>query len=87
MSLEYQIIPTFSENPPDSPDVTEFDRQHFKIYLFLLDASDKGSDWRTSYQEAFDDNPDTNAEKSQAIYQSYLKRAKWMTANGYLQLL
>jgi len=67
--------------------VTEYDRRHFKVYLLLLDASDKGIDWRASYKDAFNDNPDINPEKSKAIYQSHLKRAKWMTTNGYLQLL
>jgi len=67
--------------------VTEYDRRHFKVYLLLLDASDNGIDWRVSYKDAFDDNPNNNPEKSQTIYQTHLKRAKWMTTNGYLQLL
>ncbi|MCF6328109.1 MAG: DUF2285 domain-containing protein [Devosiaceae bacterium] len=67
--------------------MTEYDRQHFRVYLFLLDASDKGIDWRVSYKEAFDNDPDINPEKSKAIYQAHLKRAKWMTTAGYQQLL
>jgi len=35
-------------------------------HLILL-APDKGIDWRTSYKEVFDHNPDINPEKSQAI--------------------
>ena len=77
----------FLEYPPQDEEVTSYDRQHLDIYLLLLKAEEQGADWKVSYKKIFDDEPDNNLAQPHIIYQSHLKRARWMTTHGFKFLL
>ncbi len=36
----------FLDAPPDSADLTDYDREHMKLYMRVLDAATDGADWR-----------------------------------------
>ena len=40
------MIEPFDETAPTSDELTEYDREHIKLYARLLDAADDGADWR-----------------------------------------
>jgi len=74
------------EFPPESEIVTDYDRQCFKLYVTLLDADASGEEWPDAYKRIFEKSAIQNHERSFRQYQAHLKRAKWMTTNGYQQL-
>ncbi|MCP4098767.1 MAG: hypothetical protein GY748_21265 [Planctomycetaceae bacterium] len=66
----------YREHPPDSDTVTAYDRQCFQLYIMLIDADASGTKWQETYREAF----------SLEVGEDH-KRAQWMMAAGYTQLL
>ena len=79
--------PKPKEYPPESEVVTAYDRQCFKLYLMLLDADAAGVDWIDTYRKIFMNCEENNKRNAYEHYHAHLKRAKWMTTTGYLQLL
>lgn len=78
----------FSQRPPDSDTVTDYDRAHFKLYIALLDASMHEASWIDAYTTVFGDCPPADRfEAAKAFYESHLQRARWMTVSGYQRLL
>ncbi len=75
------------EYPPDSESVTIYDRRCFKLYAMLLEADANDVEWLKIYRELFENREDNNTESAYRHYQAHLRRAKWMTTTGYLQLL
>jgi len=53
----------------------------------LLDADASGEEWSDGYKRIFEKSAIQNHERSFQKYQGHLKRSKWMTTYGYLQLL
>jgi len=45
--------PLLLDAPPESDQLTEYDRAHFTTYLFLLDWSAGGGDWRKAAEQIF----------------------------------
>lgn len=64
--------------------LTDFDRQHFGDYLFVLDAVAAGFGWKHIASELWGPTPPL---KAKSIVQDYLRRARWMTTTGYKLLL
>jgi len=81
------MIPKPEEYPPESEIVTAYDRRCFKLYIILLDADAAGVEWLDTYKGIFENYEENNKSRAYRHYHAHLKRAKWMTANGYLQLL
>lgn len=77
----------FLDAPPDSADLTEYDRAHIKIYMRLLDAAADGADWREAVSILFKLDPSSDPERARHIHDTHLARARWMTEQGYRQLL
>ncbi len=81
------MAPETEEFPPESETVTAYDRQCFKLYITLLDADASGEEWSDAYKRIFGKSAIQNHKRAFKHYQAHLKRAKWMTTTGYLQLL
>lgn len=79
--------PPFEDRAPAEDRITAYDERHFVTYLRLLDAADEGADWREVASIVFGLNAEVDAEHARSVHDSHLKRARWMTEQGYRQLL
>lgn len=79
--------PDFRDEPPDGPKLTDYDRTHVKLYMRLLDAEADGADWREVVALLFRLDPDDDPKRARHLHASHLSRARWVTDQGYQQLL
>ena len=79
--------PHFEDRAPTDDRITVYDERHFVTYLRLLDADDEGADWREVVQIIFGIDAGIDPGRAQAVHDSHLERARWMTKHGYRQLL
>jgi len=77
----------FLDQPPTDARLTDYDRAHLATYLRLLDAESEGAPWEEVAQVIFGIDPKTDALRAQAVYETHLARAHWMTNNGYRDLI
>jgi len=75
------------EAAPTTPVVTGYDDAHAITYLRLLDADAAGADWRGVARIVLNIDPDQEPERAHRVWKSHLDRAKWMTREGYKQLI
>ena len=86
MSLTGSNHPT-AEQVPWSEHLTDYDRTHFDIYLRLLDAAAEGADEDEIMRIVLNVDPAKEPERARRMFESHLKRARWMTETGYKDLL
>lgn len=77
----------FLDAPPDSAELTAYDRSHMKLYMRVLDAATDGADWREAVAVIFGIDPEAEPDRARRVHDSHLARARWMTEHGYRQLL
>lgn len=77
----------FLDEPPAENRLTDYDRAHLVTYLRLLDAESEAADWQEAVHVIFGIDPKREHERAARIHASHLARARWMTANGYRDLL
>lgn len=77
----------FLDAPPESSEITQYDREHMKLYMRILDAASEGADWREVVTVLFDLDPDADPGRARTVHDSHLSRARWMTTNGYRLLV
>ena len=82
-----QATQAFLDEPPFSEALTSYDREHMKLYMRLLDANRDGADWREAVSVLFGIDPEREPERAQLVHASHLARARWMTEQGYRQLV
>lgn len=70
--------------PTHARTITEFDRTHGHVYLFVLDAEAAGHGWEFMADQIWDGE---QPEDAKTIIGDFLKRARWMTTTGYKLLL
>lgn len=75
------------QTPPNCNSITGYDREHFAIYLRLLDAIATNVDWRVCAQQILGLDVDADASAARALFDANLARAIWMTKSGYKDLL
>lgn len=75
------------EMAPTAAHLTDYDRQHLKTYLRLLDAADDGADWREVAVLVLGLDIAADPDQARQTHDSHLARARWMTAHGYRDLL
>lgn len=80
-------LPDFLDAPPDSEELTDYDRSHMKLYMRVFDAAEDGANWRAAVAVIFGIDPDIDPEHARRVHDSHLARAKWMTTHGYRKLL
>ena len=51
------------------------------------EADEEGADWQEAVQIIFGLDPDKEPERAKYVHDSHLKRAIWMTEQGYKDLL
>ncbi|OQM76707.1 DUF2285 domain-containing protein [Pseudaminobacter manganicus] len=77
----------FLDEPPPGPELTRYDRDHMVLYLRILDAERDGADWREVVRILFGMDPDQDPERCRRMHDSHLARARWMTEQGYRELV
>jgi glycerol-3-phosphate O-acyltransferase len=86
-SAQQQNTMVFSDEPPQSPSMTDYDRQHLALYVRLLDAAEEQAEWTEVARVLFGLDPKRDGERARRVYDSHLARALWMTEQGYSDLL
>lgn len=81
------MIEPYDDVAPAGDELTEYDRTHIKLYMRLFDADADGADWREVVKVLFGIDPAQEPKRAQAVYDSHLARARWMTRTGYRHLL
>jgi len=76
-----------AEKAPRSPIITAYDEAHFAIYLRLLDAKSKAVSEEAMLEIILDAAPSMSHDKARRTLLSHLKRAIWMSDEGYRGLL
>ena len=69
--------------PPDSENLTDYDRAHLVVYFRLLDAAAAGVDWRVTVRDVLDIDPSLEPAEAQRVFDIYYARAQWMARVGY----
>ena len=77
----------FLDQPPESQELTRYDREHMKLYIRLLDAAADGADWHEAVKILFGLDADLEPERARRVYDTHLARARWMTEHGYRKLV
>lgn len=79
--------PAIADRAPSDPAITDYDRAHLKLYLRLLDADAEQAEWDEIAQLLLDVDPARDRDRARVRYETHLARARWMTDQGYLDLL
>lgn len=77
----------FLDQPPGGAALTAYDRAHLKLYLRLLDADAEGADWTEVVEVLFGICARSEPQRAAQVHSAHLARAKWMTENGFSELL
>jgi hypothetical protein len=73
--------------PPDSSQLTDYDRANVATYLQVLDADTLRVDWSITARTVLALDIDKDSALARRIYDAHLARARWMTTTGYKLLL
>ena len=82
-----QATQTFLDEPPSSQTLTPYDREHMKLYMRLLDASEAGATLEDVASLLLGIDANKEPERARQVHDSHLSRARWMTEQGYRDLL
>lgn len=77
----------FLDQPPMDARLTDYDRAHLATYLRLLDAESEGAQWEEIVKIIFGIDAKIDLARAELVYQSHLARARWMTNNGFRDLI
>jgi len=76
-----------SDRAPSADTLTRYDHDHLVTYLRLLDADAEGADWTEVARIVLGMDPEREHARARTAWESHLARAKWMTSQGYKDLL
>jgi hypothetical protein len=79
--------PPLADKAPKSQRITAYDEAHFAIYLRLLDATSKAVSEEAMIDIILESSPRMSRDKARRALLSHLKRAIWMSGEGYRHLL
>ena len=76
-----------ADEAPIALALTDYDRAHLKLYLRLLDADEEGAAWDEVAKVLLEIDPVAEPDRARRRHESHLARARWMTEQGYLDIL
>lgn len=85
--MSRQISPRLTDTPPDSDQLTEYDRAQLKLYARLLDAEADGAALSEIAHHLFGIDANDEPERARRVHDSHLVRAHWVADQGYRELL
>jgi hypothetical protein len=87
MMPQSPLDPDVADQAPTADVLTGYDEEHVATYLRLLDAESDGADWTEAARIVLRIDPARERERARRVWESHLRRAKWMTERGYRHLL
>lgn len=78
---------TVADVAPTTLELTDDDLSHMIVYLRLLDAARDGAGWEEASRIVLNIDPDVDRERARRVYHSHYACARWMTQEGYKELL
>jgi hypothetical protein len=85
--MQMPLDPDVADTAPTDPALTPYDHEHLITYLRLLDADAEGADWRDVARIVLHLDPGREPDRAWRSFNTHLERARWMTEQGYRQLL
>ena len=85
--MSKQITQGFTDTPPDSDSLTDYDRAQLKLYARLLDAEADGADLSEIAHHLFGIDAADEPERARRVHDNHLVRAHWVADQGYRELL
>lgn len=82
-----ELDPPIADKAPWSDSLTDYDEQHFVIYLQLLDAEREGASPVEMARIILGIEPNEQPERALTAVESHLERARWVAESGFLDLL
>ena len=79
--------PPIVDAPPTTDRMTDYDREHLKLYMRLLDAESAGAPVAEIAKILLGIDSESEPERAERVHASHLGRARWMTEHGYRDLL
>ena len=79
--------PPIADTAPTDPAITDYDRARLPLYLRLLDAAAEGAPWQEAARIVLGLDPAEDAARAQKAHDSHLARARWLSEQGYRDLL
>jgi hypothetical protein len=72
--------------PPINDGITEYDREHPSLFMFLIDGTAPGNIWDTLPPHIMDIDPQKEPARAEAPFNANLARAKWFVEIGHGRL-
>ncbi len=72
-----------TDDVPWSEDITDYDNAHLILYVRLLDACAAGATDEEMVRVLFGIDPTREPGRARRTLESHLRRARWMTEEGY----
>jgi hypothetical protein len=79
--------PTIADEAPVAAELCDYDYTMLVVYVRLLDAAAQGADWREVARALLKVDPDQEPVRAWRMHETHLARARWMTTQGYRELL
>lgn len=79
--------PRIATDVPSADAITPYDEAHFAMYVRILDASEAGASLSEIAASILGIDPRSEPERAINAARSHLRRARWMTRQGYRHLL
>ncbi|MER8377445.1 DUF2285 domain-containing protein [Mesorhizobium sp. M0152] len=77
---------TLSDEVPWSENLTSYDREHFTIYLRILDACADNASEKEMAERILGIDPSIDPVRARKALRSHIDRANWMVTTGYKEL-
>jgi hypothetical protein len=87
MTTKFPPDPEVADEAPNDQTPTNYDQEHLRTYLRLLDAEANGAAWGEVASIVLHIDPLREPERAHRVWESHLKRARWMMENGYRHLI
>lgn len=82
-----ELNPEIADEVPWSDQVTSYDERHLVVYLRLLDARAAGASVDDMSRIVLGIDPRKEPARAKKALESHMRRAQWMTEQGYQHLL
>ncbi|WP_144224692.1 DNA -binding domain-containing protein [Mesorhizobium amorphae] len=82
-SQQYRPIP---DNAPSADHLTPYDKEHFAIYLQLLDACANNASEEEMARDILGIDPTQEPARARNSVRSHLERTQWLITSGYREL-
>ncbi|MER9438917.1 DUF2285 domain-containing protein [Mesorhizobium sp. M0618] len=84
--LQPKSITPIADEVPWSESLTSYDRQHFTIYLRILDACADNASEEEMANRILGIVPSIEPVRAKKALRSHIDRANWMVTTGYKEL-